>query len=268
MMEKLEDLQAAFQDRMMGKGNTIDAILGNGGPFMRVYEHAYVARQQEIISEQMPALQALLGDEQFAAMTEQYVQDNPPTRRSARWIGEHLPTWLRRHGAWCELPALADMAAFEWALAHAFDAQDEEPIAMDDLASVPPEAWPVLTFVTHPALSLIELGHDVAPFQRAIADEMEPSEAPVALDARTTFAVWRNLESMIVQYRPLEPDESVALKAASTGASFADICEDLAIVHGEEAPLHAAGYLRGWVEAGWMTDVQAIGINWTMRRPA
>lgn len=265
MTASLDNIQTAFQERLLNGSGNIHQYLADGGPFMKVYEHAYVARQQEIIGEQFPALMVLLGDDQFAEASRAYIKDNPPSKRSARWIGEHLPSWLAGHPTWSNHPVLVDMASFEWALAHAFDAPDAAPLTMEHLAAVPPDVWPMLMFEFQPALSLVELSHDVAPFQHAVVNEQEPSGAPALLDGVITHAVWRDHQSLIVQYRALDHGETIALTAALNGMTFTAVCEHLAEIDEDNAAGVAAGYLRNWVETGLLSGIDAEGISWSRR---
>lgn len=263
MTAPLDYIQSTFQARLLRGDNTVNSYLSGGGPFMKVYTHAYVARQQEIIAEQFPALLALLGDDQFADATVRYIRANPPTKRSARWVGEHLADWLRQDATYSALPMIADMATFEWALAHAFDAPDDNTLAMGDLASVPPEAWPMLMFDFHPAVRIVDLRYDVAPFQRAVVSEQEPEGAPDPFDTPTAHVIWRDAESLIVHYRPLDSGEEIALKTAIEGTTFTVICECLTEVDEENAAGLAASYLRNWVETGLLSNIEAEGISWS-----
>jgi len=53
--------------------------------------------------------------------------------------------------------------------------------------------------------------------------------------------------------RALEPEEARALEAVAAGATFGVLCEHIAADCGEEeAPARAAGWLAGWVDAGWV----------------
>lgn len=260
-MAALTDLQSRFQDRLLTGAGDIQQDLADGGPFMRVYEYAYVARQQEILAEQFPAVHALLGDERFAQVTADYVRANPPKARSARWIGDQLSSWFRDETAWNDQPVLADMAAFEWALGLAFDAPDDETLDIDALAKVPPDVWSALTFQMHPSLHTAVLGHDVAPFQQAVAREEVPAEFPAPLDTPTTWAVWRNPETLIVRYRALAESEARCLAVVLDGATFGELCERLADDDADNAVALAAGYLRTWIEAGWISGLATDGMS-------
>ena len=252
-----------FQDRLLHGNDEIRAHLSNGGPFLGVYDHAYLARLMEIMADDFPAVHTLLGDHAFAEATRAYIARHPSRARSVRWLGGDFTAWLAGTDPWRDQRVLADMAAFEWALGLAFDAPDAEPIAMNTLAGVPPEAWPVLTFRFHPSLNTFTLGFDVAPFQSRVADESDPDGPPAALGSAQTWAAWRDPESLMVRYRALGEDEAVGLAALTAGGDFAGLCEALATIGtDDDAAMRAATLLRHWVEAGWIVDLAAEGLSW------
>lgn len=251
----LGGIQSLFQDRLLIGDDAVMAHLTDEGPFLKVYDHAYEARLLEVMGEDFPAVHTLLGDDEFAAAATDFVREHPSRARSVRWLGAPFADWLRRTAPWSEAPVLADMAAFEWALGLAFDAADAAALTIDRLAAVPPDAWPGLTFEGHPSLVLVDLGHDVAPFQQAVARDEEPTGAPRRFAMRRVVAVWREPRSLIVQFRDVPSNEALALELLRAGKTFQSLCEALAETGlGETAPQHAASYLRQWLEAGWMID--------------
>lgn len=263
MNATLAELQSKFQDRLLKGDDAIDAHLGAGGPFMKAYDHAYRARLVEIMTEDFEGLHTLLGDDQFFAMLGQYVDANPSTTRSVRWLGRHLPAWLRQSATWGALPEITSMAAFEWMLGLAFDAADAPSIGIAEVGKVPPEAWPMLTFTFHPALNIATLDCDVSAFYRAVKAETDPDGPPVPYDNPVTWAAWRDPQTMIVTYRPLETDEAMALGAARAGQTFDGICEIVADhTEADEAAVRAANLLRIWVESGWLIGLDAEGMSW------
>ncbi|HBC07718.1 MAG TPA: hypothetical protein DC046_09070 [Rhodospirillaceae bacterium] len=263
-MTSLAEIQNLFQDRLLTGRADIEAHLTSGGPFLKVYDHAYVARLLEIMGEDFPAVHTLLGDDAFAEAAAAYVRGQPSTARSVRWLGARFRNWLGDTAPWSDLPVLADMAAFEWGLGLAFDAPDADALGVTALAAVPPEAWPVLTFDFHPALNTAALAHDVAPFQQAVANGRDPEAAPeVAPDGPQAWAFWRDGETCQVRYRALNADEASGLALLRAEGDFQALCETLAETgDGDAAALRAAGYLRGWVEAGWIIDLSAPGLSW------
>ncbi|NQV43625.1 MAG: putative DNA-binding domain-containing protein [Rhodospirillales bacterium] len=253
----LTSVQTLFQDRLLSDSPDILDHLTDGGPFMAVYDQAYMIRLMEILGEDFPGVHTLLGDERFATAARDYIRARPSTKRSVRWLGSNFTCWMRKTEPWRDLPVVADMAAFEWALGLAFDAPDCDPIAIDALAAVPPEAWGDLRFGFHPALNTLELAFDVAPFQQAVAAERDPEAFPETLNLPGTWAVWRDAETLMVRYRPLPADEGAGLSVLRRDGDFATLCEILAASgEAETAAIRAAVFLRHWIGAGWITGLK------------
>lgn len=263
MSASLADLQRKFQDRLLNGDEAIDAHLTARGPFMKAYDHAYRARLVEIMTEDFEGLHTLLGDEQFFKMLGEYVDAHPSTTRSVRWLGRHLPDWLRQSEIWGAYPEVVSIAAFEWMLGLAFDAPDAPMIGVNEIGNVPPEAWPMLMFTFHPALNTATLDCDVSAFYRSVKAETDPEGPPVRYERPVTWAAWRDPETMIVTYRALELDEAMALGGARAGQTFDGICELIADhTEADEAAVRAAGLLRNWVESGWLIGLDAEGMSW------
>lgn len=260
----LTRLQDLFQDRLLTGADGIAAHLTAGGPFLKVYDHAYAARLVEVLEEDYPALHTLLGDDQFAEAAGGYVAVHRSTHRSVRWFGGAMAAWLKETAPWSDLPVLADMAAFEWALGLAFDAPDDDALAMDALAAVPPDIWPVLAFEFHPSLNTCVLGHDVAPFQQAVAKESDPEAAPEELAAPVTVAAWRDDAETIVRFRDLAVDEAACLARLRAGGDFQAMCETAAETGtADGAAMRAAGLLAHWIRTGWIVGLDAPGMSWS-----
>lgn len=260
----LVEIQSLFQDRLLAGRADIEAHLHRGGPFLHVYDHAYEARLVEVMGEDFPAVHTLLGDEGFADACSVYVRAHPSHARSIRWLGKNFAAWLRATDPWADVPVVGDMAAFEWALGLAFDAPDGEALAAEALAKVPPEAWPVLTFDLHPSLNVFHLSHDVGLFQQAVARDEDPDAAPEMLGERQTWAAWRDAETLTVRYRVLPADEAAGLDVLRRREEFQTLCQVLAEQGDpEDAALRAAGFLKHWLDAGWITDLSAEGMSWS-----
>lgn len=263
MTTSLQALQRIFQARLLAGGDDVLLHLKAGGAFMKVYDRAYTARLIEVLSADFEGLHTLLGDEQFAEAMRGYVEAHPSSKPSIRWLGANLADWLAGTEPWSDHQMLMSMAAFEWMLGLAFDAPDAAPISISEIATVPPEAWPMLTFTVHPALHTTVLSADVAPFYQAIKAEMEPSGPPAPYDAPITWAAWRDPRSLMVVYRELAVDEAAAIAAATDGLTFDAMCEVIANnTEADEAAVRAAGLLRNWIENGWIIGLDADGMSW------
>lgn len=207
-----------------------------------VYRNAYVARLLEALESNFPIASTLQPDS-FRAAARAYIDRHPSTFKSIRSIGAELPQTLRDQGE--EL--LADVTAFEWVLAHAFDAADATPLRMDDLASIEPASWPALTFEFHPSMRCVELNSNAAEIARAHfagTTNLELCAAP-----RSTWVVWRS--GLTPKFRSLDLTETVALATALAGGSFETLCDSLCeMIDATEVPQRAASLLKTWVDAG------------------
>lgn len=209
----------------------------------RIYWEAYRLRLAEALAVDYPALQALLGAEEFAALVSAYAEFRPPSHYSIRWAGAGLAEFLR------DRPDLADLARFEWALGEAFDAADATPLTAEALANLPAERWPALRLSFHASLRMLVLNHN-APELWLAATEGRPLPRLAAEREARDWLVWRR--GLAVYYRPLASMEAWALDAARQGAIFADWCEGLSrLPQGTpDAAGASAGYLRRWLDDG------------------
>src|SRR5712691_6191123 len=157
----LAGLQSAFKRYLFAGDNEEDlaaqvARVGGIPAEMRldVYRNAYYLRLEEALARDFPALRAVTGDEAFGRLAAGYLTAYPSTQPSLRFLGQHLQDWLRRA---CEEPALADLAALEWAVLHAFDAPDAPTLTVVDLEGPSPDRWAELCLALHPSVSLLAL---------------------------------------------------------------------------------------------------------------
>jgi hypothetical protein len=221
--------------------------LNGRAPRLAVYQHAYRARLVGALRSNLPVLHRVLGDEAFGALTLAYLADHPSHRPSIRWFGDQLVDWLAAHTDALPHPALADLAAMEWALGLSFDAADAEPVGFSELAALPPGRWPMLRFAPHPSVQVLHLAWAVEPIWRALTeDEDADTEEPQAL--AHTLLVWR--QGLDTRWRSLAGTEARLLPACLAGENFAALCEQAAATEGDGAAPWVAAALRRWVDDG------------------
>jgi len=258
-MMQLRDMEQLFQDGLLGRSRDILAhVQGNAredaAAMFQVYQHAYWARLAESLSVDFPGLQALAGAAEFDRLARAYIARHPSVDPSIRWAGRLLPEFLKTDAPWRDDPWWTDMARFDWALAHAFDAADAPPATLAQLAVVPPEFWGGLRLKLHPTLDSFEVSTPV--------DELRPkllAESGAAFEhtARRNGAlmVWRI--DYDLKFRAIDANEAAALDAARTGATFGEICELLASrIEADQAVMAAAQILRGWLEWGIIRGIE------------
>jgi hypothetical protein len=250
----LVDLQRAFQDYLYATSDRFAASVrdtrkADRTTLLDVYRDGYQLRLIEVLTNDYPGLMAMAGPDDFDYMARAYIARHPSTHQSVRWFGRHVADFLATTEPFNGNLAASEMARFEWALGDAFDAVDHTPIKADDLMTLPPEAWETLAFQPIPSLQLFTFTFEVAQaWQRR--EEQEPGNLEVEPAAEpTSWVIWR--PEFTSNFRSMEADEAVAMRALIEELPFPDICESLLPFAGEDqAANRAAGLLRAWVEEG------------------
>ena len=255
-MSQLAQLQSDFQAYIIDdvKGAAFKTQIVNDKKVgvkkrLGIYYDAYRLRIIEALTNVYPMVKALLGEKMFNRTARSYIDQYPSTYRNMRWVGDqmqiHIEKILPQH------PVAAEMAAFEWALSLAFDAEDAPNLTLQDLAAIPPEDWADLKFAFHPSLQMLQLHWNVLPIWGALHSEKRP---PKSVKTNVACLIWRmDLNS---HYRSLDTAEHAALQSLIAGASFGTLCEQLQEnASEEEATMQAAQYLSGWLNDGLITKV-------------
>jgi hypothetical protein len=213
---------------------------------LRIYSEAYRLRLIEALQANFPALERLMGADEFSRMTQLYLSICPSRHFSIRWFGHELPKFLREFADYCEQSWWAELAEWEWKIAAAFDARDADALSITALANVAPDDWPLLRFEVHPSVQRIDLTTNAAAIAKAIGND-EPFPQPVQLAERGQWLIWR--QDLGVRFRSLETAEAAALDALCNGATFGELCEAIgAHVDADAVPQLAAQLLRNWIE--------------------
>ena len=271
---KLAELQSLFQAAVLTGDAEDGALLDVVAPpreadrptMMGVYVNAYRLRLAEFLDEDFPALRVLLGDDDFEALVEAYIDENPSRLRNARWYATRLPEFMRESENWSANALAIGLALFERALTDAYDAADAPALSIETLAEFSPQDWPRLGFTFHPSLRLIEVAAGVLDaYAAATADEQDEERAdeedegaledrPSDASESETIAIWR--ADLDPAYRQLDPDEYLALFEAMGGQSFGDICQLVAFQNeGQSATERLARFLVTWFSEGLVIGV-------------
>ncbi len=255
----LRRLQEDFQGYLL----TLDArmqsqVLGSAQvgaeERLTIYANAYRLRLLEALDTDYPGLHSLLGDDEFDAMGRAYIGAHPSSHFSLRWFGDRMSEFQRTTEPYSNYPVLAEMAAFEWAKSDAFDAADSTTVTIEDMAAIPPDAWPTLRFAPHASLRRLDLRWNVPTVWKAFDTGQEPpaleeNAYPVA------WLVWR--QDLLTYFRSLGADDAWALDAMRRGEPFAAICDGLTEwVDAQNVALRAAGLLKQWLTDGLIREIR------------
>jgi hypothetical protein len=217
---------------------------------LHVYAHMYQARIAEALESQFPRFARLLGADEFGELTAAYIADEPSRQPSLRYVGERLPAWLAaRRG---DTPAMAGLAALEWARADVFDLVDEPPMTLESVREWPPDRFGELPLRLMTAHRLVTVPGGTARLWDSLGMDVDggaPDREGPAQGENETLIVWR--DGTVVYHRTVDAGERAALALASQGTHFGVICESLLTTHGDEgAVAHAYTWISTWLADG------------------
>jgi hypothetical protein len=167
--------------------------------------------------------------------------------------GRQLATFLATTPDLRHRPELAEVAAFEWALATAAAAPEGRVVPPEELDGVPAESWRDMRVAFHASLVRVGTEWNSVALWRAVRQGTRLPPAVREPQART-WAVWR--QDGATRFRPLPPDDAWALDLAFQGHPFGHICRELCHwLPPREAAPYAARMVGDWIDAGWVSTL-------------
>lgn len=99
---------------------------------LKVYRNDYVARLTTVLGENYEAVWAVLGDELFFMICEEFIKNNNSTSYDIGEFGELFHIFLKNHKLGLEFPFLGDLALFEKNFLRIFHSplQDSLPVVV------------------------------------------------------------------------------------------------------------------------------------------
>jgi hypothetical protein len=141
---------------------------------LEIYNRQYWFRVIGAVSEDFPALAAVMGPKRFDAMVLAYLRENPSTSFTLRNLGARLPSWLREHPEFAPTrhALLVDVARLEWAYVEAYDRAALPPATAQDFANLNGDS----TLSLQPHLQLLDLQYPVDELVLAVHKENPESD--------------------------------------------------------------------------------------------
>jgi hypothetical protein len=211
-----------------------------------IYAQMYCARLLDALMEDFPRVVAILGEERFRELGRAYLRHFPSTHPSLRYLGTHFAEFLTSHSVGTSGRFLGDLARLERARLDVFDAPDAEPLRLEDLQTIPADAWATIRFQFIPALQTLTCAWPVQTIwkneQFTQSEEVEP--------ATTVLRVWRH--DFAVYQASMDTLEQTALTGIQAGEPFAAVCTilDPLVNSPEEASTLIGSLLLRWIEDG------------------
>ncbi len=218
---------------------------------LQAYQANAGASAERALASTFPTVQALVGDDAFAALARAFWYAQPPLCGDLSRFGEALPAFIADSEQLADVPYLADVARLDWRVAAAERAADgsTEAGTLTLLAEVEASQ---LRLELMPGTSVLPSAHPVVsvwqahqPGVAAAAHRAHAREA-IALGRGETALVWRSGWRAVVQ--AIGASESRWMQSLLRG-------DTLAVAQGE------AG--EGFTFEAWL--LQALQCGWLVR---
>jgi len=216
---------------------------------LSIYGNMYFSRLAEILAEEFPTVQHLLGKELFGEVVRDFVTRHPSTHYSLTRLGSKFPAYLADEAD--NLPDrefVADVATVERAMEDVFDARRVEAIQFEDLTAIPMERWGDVRLQTIPALRLLQLDYAVNTYITAVREDRHmdiPAATPAFVAVyRHNYRVWRV---------DLDAHRFTVLAALQQGGSLGsalDLCVSLPEADPAGLMDAVSGWFREWTSEG------------------
>ena len=138
-----------------------------------IYRGMYVARMEEALAVDYPALKHFLGEDAFLKLAARYVEVHPSRSYTLNRLGDHLPAFIASLGT-ADLPRkdfCLDLARLELALTEVFDEAETPTMSSDAVQAVPQEAWERARLRPIAAFRLAEFAHPASQYIGAVEEE-------------------------------------------------------------------------------------------------
>jgi hypothetical protein len=244
-------LQGDFQDYILGQDPRALGLVESTAAMsaerrLDIYHNAYRARLAELLADTYERVVLYIGDDSFDAAARAYIEAHTPTARNLRFYGGAFPAFLADR--FPRDPEVAELAAMDGRLRHAFDAADAAALSVGDLAAVAPEQWDAVVFALHPSASFQRFVWNTPAIWQSLSQESAPPPAKRAPQP-VEWLFWR--KGLQPHFRSLAPEEALALHAIETGQTFGQVCALLAERHPElDVAACIGAWLRAWIEDG------------------
>src|ERR1700761_5095667 len=201
---------------------------------LEIYNRQYWFRLISAVSEDFPALNALLGSSRFEPLILAYLNENPSTSWTLRDLGAKLAQFLESHPEFGgrRHRLAVDVAKLEWAYVDAFDRKHRTPLTAEEAQAIGPESKLSL----QPHLQLLELNYPVdnlvltikkhAPEAEIVSNaaNQRDSKARMKLPPMKLERVWLAVHRFddSVYYRRIDRETFLLLSALRSGASVSE----------------------------------------------
>jgi hypothetical protein len=237
-MPSFLELQLQLRRAVLG-GDTaalVAAIRGDGldpAARLQIYRNHAFTTLGAVLEGTFPVASRLVDERFFAYAAHEYLREHPPHSRCLIEYGGDFADFLADFEPCKDLPYLADVARFEWALNVAATVREAAPLPIEALAAVSPEKAADLAVRIQPSARYFASGWPIDRIWQANQESEVPAidlvRGGTCIEIRRAgdAAAWRRLDPGTFAFRRAIAD-GLVLAGAATTATVEDPAFDLA----------------------------------------
>jgi hypothetical protein len=213
------------------------------------YRGNMIATWEKTLAAAFPVLQALVGEEFFAALARAYGEAYPSKSGDLNQFGAQFSRFLAEFPHVAQYPYFPDVAALEWHLHRAYYAPDGMSLLPHQLAAYSALELEKACLCLHPACALMVSDWALLPLWQAHQPDSEVAFPEQIADFCQILICRPHWKPQVLS---LSAASYAALKVFNAGRSFGEALE-AALAHDEE--FDVAGNLQQWVALGLLQAV-------------
>lgn len=164
-----------------------------------IYRSMYPARMIEALTIDYPGVLYALGQEEFEALVQRYVEEHPSTSWTLNSLGREFPSFIAQDKALKNRVFLSELALLEQTLALVFEEQEVPELNPERLQTLTPEDFEKLVLKPRPTSRLHRFTYPVSTFLFQADNGHEPArpkrETQYVLVMRRNYNLNRVLQS-------------------------------------------------------------------------
>ena len=233
-------IQREMSAYLTGQANTAAALVRPDAARLSVYANNYRMGLIGALRDNYERVWSWLGDEQFDAACQSYIDANPPHDWTLNSYGADFAQVLAE--IYPDEPDVSELAMLDWALRRAFDGPDDQAVTAAGLASFDLAQAMLRPVATRQFLTVHS---NVAAIWSALQlGENAPAPEPLAVPG--TLCIWR--KGLMPQFRSIDAEEHQALAFIANGALFAELCGTVMAQDAEETAQRMGTLLARWID--------------------
>ena len=215
-MRALSDIQSAFihaviADESSGIGAMVTATSPAPARRLQIYRNNFLISLSSALAATFPVLQRLVGERYFDQAARRFACEHPPKVAMLSQYGEDFPAFVASLTGSDDFAYLAHVGAFEWAINHAFHADDAMPEDAASFEEIPASQQGELVLAPHPSARLVGSSYPVLDIWRANQPDADPELTIDLGSGSISMLVWRH--DLDVVWRRLDPAETAFVAA-------------------------------------------------------